>query len=181
MKHAWKNFDGAIGIAMLIAATAADAQTPPGGRARQRGTDTPQPNTERSAPRTNPASDAIAAIQSELPSLRVDLKLGAEQTPAWNAFSASVRQVRDISLASAKRLMAARALAEAPKSESANADPPSALLFISTLAEEERQRAAAMSEMQVALKALLAILSADQRKMFDRRIALAQREPLGNS
>jgi hypothetical protein len=54
-------------------------------------------------------------------------------------------------------------------------------LFISTLVDEERQRAAAMSEMQAALKALLDILSADQRKMFDRRIALAQREPLGSS
>lgn len=181
MKHAWKNLGSAIGVTLLIAASAADAQSPSGGRGRQRGSDFPRPNAEKSAPRANPANDAIAAIQSELPSLKVDLKLSTEQTPAWNAFSASVRQVRDISLASAKRLMAARALADTPKSESTTAEPPSALLFISTLVDEEHQRAAAMSEMQVALKALLEILSADQRKMFDRRIALAQREPLGNS
>ena len=181
MKHAWKNWGSAIGVTLLIAASAADAQSPSGGRGRQRGTDTPHPNAEKFAPRANPATDAIAAIQSEMPSLRVDLKLGTEQTPAWNAFSASVRQVRDISLASTKRLMAARALADAPTSESTTADPPSALFFIATLVDEERQRVAALGDMQVALKALLEILSADQRKMFDRRIALAQREPLGSS
>jgi hypothetical protein len=181
MKIAFKKLGGVIGVALLIAAAGADAQSPSGGRGRSRGSDLPRPNAEKSAPRANPASDAIAAIQSELPSLRVDLKLSAEQTPAWNAFSTSVRQVRDISLASAKRLMAARALAESPKSESATAEPPSALLFITTLVDEERQRSTAMSEMQIALKALMEILSADQRRMFDRRIALAQREPLGNS
>jgi hypothetical protein len=115
MKSTCRNLGRALGVALMIAATAADAQSPSGGRGRSRGTELPRPNAEKSAPRANPASDAIAAIQSELPSLRVDLKLSAEQTPAWNTFSASVRLVRDISLASAKRLMATRALADAPK------------------------------------------------------------------
>lgn len=39
----------------------------------------------------------------------------------------------------------------------------------------------AMADMRVTLKVLVEVLSADQSKMFDRRIALAQQEPMGNS
>ena len=39
----------------------------------------------------------------------------------------------------------------------------------------------AMADMRVTLKVLVEVLSADQSKMFDRRIALAQQESLGNS
>ena len=181
MTYAMRNIGAAIGILLVIVAAAADAQSPSGGRSRQRSGDAPRAQTENAVPRAKPATDPIAAIQSELPSLRVDLKLSAEQAPAWNAFAASVRQVRNISLASAKREMAMRALPDAPRAESIATDPPSAFLFVAALVEEEQQRAAAMREMQSMLKALLDVLSADQRKMFDRRIALAQREPLGNS
>ncbi len=39
----------------------------------------------------------------------------------------------------------------------------------------------AMADMRVTLKVLVEVLGADQSKMFDRRIALAQQESLGNS
>jgi hypothetical protein len=181
MTYAWRIFGSTFGLLLLLVTAAADAQSPPGGRARQRSTDAPRAKADNGAPRANPAADPIAAIQRELPSLKVDLKVSAEQLPAWNAFTVSVRVVHDISLASAKRELAARAAPDAPRAESLTTDPPSALLFVATLVDEERQRAAAMGEMQVALKALVEVLSADQRKMFDRRIALAQREPLGIS
>ena len=162
---------------------AANAQSPPGGRSHQRGgnTDAPRPKAETAAPRTNPTSDPIAAINSELPSLKVDLKLSTEQTTAWIAFETSVWEVRNISLAGIKREMAARAQSSASRIAAINANPPSALSFLALPVDEEQQRAAAMSDMRLALKALVEILSADQRKMFDRRIALAQQEPLGNS
>lgn len=168
---------------LLAGAMAANAQSPPGGRSHQRGgnTDTPRPKTETATPRTNPTSDPIAAINSELPSLKVDLKLSAEQMTAWIAFETSVWEVRNISLAGIKREMAARAQSSASRIAAINANPPSALSFLALLVDEEQQRAAAMSNMRLALKALVEILSVDQRKMFDRRIALAQQEPLGNS
>lgn len=168
---------------LLIGTMAANAQSPSGGRGHQRGgnSDTPRPKTDYAAPRANPARDPIAAINSELPSLKVDLKLSAEQTPAWNAFEASVWEVRNISLAGVKRELAARAQSSAPRIAAINANPPSALSFIATLVDEEQQRAAAMADMRVTLKLLVEVLNADQRKMFDRRIALAQQEPLGNS
>ena len=90
-------------------------------------------------------------------------------------------EVRNISLAGVKREMAARAQSSATRIAAINANPPSALSFFALLVDEEQQRAAAMSDIRLALKALVEILNADQRKMFDRRIALAQQEPLGNS
>ena len=183
MKNVFRNLCTTFGVMLLIGAMAANAQSPTGGRGHQRGgnSDTPRPKPESAASRANPASDPIAAINSELPSLKVDLKLSTEQTPAWNAFEASVGEVRNISLAGVKREMAARAQSSATRIAAINANPPSALSFFALLVDEEQQRAAAMSDIRLALKALVEILNADQRKMFDRRIALAQQEPLGNS
>lgn len=183
MKNIIRNFCAAFAVVLLIGAMAANAQPSSGGRGHQRGgnTDTPRPKAESVAPRTNPTSDPIAAINSELPSLKVDLKLSAEQTPAWQSFEASVGEVRNISLAGVKREMAARAQSSAARVAAINANPPSALSFFALLVDEEQQRATAMSDMRLALKALMEILNAEQRKMFDRRIALAQQEPLGNS
>ena len=173
----------AFGIVLMIGAMAANAQSPSGGRGHQRGgnTDAPRPKAEYAAPRATPARDPIAAINSELPSLKVDLKLSAEQTPAWHSFEVSVREVRNISLAGVKRELAASALPAASRIAAINANPPSALSFIATLVDEEQQRSTAMSDVRVTLKVLLEVLNAEQRKMFDRRIALAQQEPLGNS
>jgi hypothetical protein len=183
VKNASRNLIGAIGVMLVVAVSAANAQSPSGGRSHQRGgnTETPRPKAEATVPRVNPTSDPIAAINSELPSLRIDLKLSAEQIPAWNAFELSVREVRNISLAGVKREMAARAQSPATRIAAINANPPSALSFFALLVDEEQQRAAAMGDMRVALKTLVEALNADQRKMFDRRIALAQQEPLGNT
>lgn len=181
MMHAMRNVVAVTGVLLLVFGVSADAQSPSGGRARQRGSELPRQKAENAVTRVSPATDAVAAIQRELPSLKVDLKINAEQTPAWNAFVSSVRQVREISLAAAKREMAARASAQRTRSESTEVEPPSALSFVTALVDEERKRVTAMADMQGALSALVEMLSAEQRKMLDRRIALAQREPLGAS
>lgn len=57
---------------------------------------------------------------------------------------------------------------------------PPLLNFISALAEEDAQRIEAMRELKLRAAALVEVLTVEQRKMFDRRIAQSQREPLGN-
>lgn len=164
-------------LAALFLSTAAEAQFPPGGggSGRQRGggemKNRPERTPERPAARSVPASDPIAAIHRELPSLRIDMKIGDEQLPAWNAFAAGVRQVNDITQTRLRRAAAAPVEGETP--------PPVAA-FIGALLDEDVQRLEAMRELKSRTAALVDVLTVEQRKMFDRRIAQSQREPLGN-
>lgn len=57
----------------------------------------------------------------------------------------------------------------------------SAASIVQTVTDADVARASAMRAVGEKLDALYASLSADQRKMFDRRIMQSQREPLGNS
>jgi hypothetical protein len=50
---------------------------------------------------------------------------------------------------------------------------------ISGLAEDDRMRAEAMGDLVAKLKVLYDALSPKQRTLFDRRVLLAQSEPLG--
>lgn len=166
-------------LAALLVSAAAQAQFPPGGGGgRSRGGEGgPKGKPERTVERapsgkTSPASDPIAAIHRELPSLRIDMKIAGEQVPLWNAFAAGVRQVNDIAQARVRREAAIRP-DDAP-------EPPPVLAFIAALAEEDAQRIEAMRELKARVAALVEVLTPEQRKMFDRRIAQSQREPLGN-
>ena len=101
------------------------------------------------------------------------MQIAGEQVALWNAFAAGVRQVNDIAQTRIRREAAIRAGGDAP-------EPPPVLSFINALAEEDAQRIEAMRELKTRVAALVDALSPEQRKMFDRRIAQSQREPLGN-
>ncbi len=182
--NVFKNFLSASRVLLLVAllaSTAVQAQFPPGGGGgRPRGggeggsKGKPERPPERGpAARPSPASDPIAAIHRELPSLRVDMQIAGEQVALWNAFAAGVRQVNDIAQTRIRREAAIRAGGDAP-------EPPPVLSFINALAEEDAQRIEAMRELKTRVAALVDALAPEQRKMFDRRIAQSQREPLGN-
>jgi len=173
--------------AVLFSSMLAEAQIPPGGGGsggRQRGGSGGEKGAmPRGAPGGNAANrgavavDPIAAIYRELPSLKVDMKITPEQVALWDGFLASVRRANNISLNRAKRDAMAR-----PREDGAKADlvdVPPALLMISALADDDAQRAEAMQEVKSTAAALVEALAPEQRAMFDRRIALAQREPLG--
>ncbi|MBL8525684.1 MAG: Spy/CpxP family protein refolding chaperone [Betaproteobacteria bacterium] len=165
-------------LAALLLSTAVEAQFPPGGGGgRQRGGEGPGKSRPERAPdstpavRTSPASDPIAAIHRELPSLRIDMKITGEQVAAWNAFAATVRQINDIVQTRIRRESAAR---------SSDAEPVPIPAFIDILIDEESRRLDAMRELKARVGALTETLNPEQRRMFDRRIAQSQREPLGN-
>jgi hypothetical protein len=166
-------------LAALLVSTVAQAQFPPGGGGgRSRGGEGgPKGKPERTVERApvgkaSPASDPIAAIHRELPSLRIDMKIAGDQVAPWNAFAAGVRQVNDITQTRIRREAAIRP-DDAP-------EPPPVLAFITALAEEDAQRIEALRELKTRVAALVEVLTPEQRKMFDRRIAQSQREPLGN-
>ena len=172
---------GALFALAAMISTTALAQFPggggggggPGGRrgGMERGAE--RPNAERgTTPRAAAPIDPLAAIQRELPSLKADLKLSGEQSTAWDAFAAGVRQSANAYANRVRREALAR-----PREDAG--EPAPALNYFATLADEDAQRAEAMRETRVRLAALLELLSAEQRKMFDRRIAQSQREPLG--
>ena len=165
-------------ISLLLGATLAQAQMPPGGGGgRQRGGEGHGKARPERAPdsapaaRASPASDPIAAIHRELPSLRIDMKISGEQIAAWNAFAATVRQINDIVQTRIRRESAARL---------GDVEPQPVAAFIDVIVEEEGRRLEAMRELKARVAALVETLTPEQCRMFDRRIAQSQREPLGN-
>jgi hypothetical protein len=165
---------------LLLLTFTVTAQVPPGG-GRQRGGGEKSGMTraapERNAARGSTAIDPVAAINRELPSLKVDMRITPEQAPLWEAFAASVREANNVAINRAKREAQARPRDDAAKPDITDAPP--ALTLLATLADEDAQRAAAMAAVKARAAALIEILTLEQRRMFDRRIALAQREPLG--
>lgn len=116
-------------------------------------------------------SDPFSALERELLSLTVDIQLKADQVDAWNSFERDVRSVAELGRAQRRRLMALP--------ESGDAAPPTALSFIASLAEDDRQKADAVADLQRHLQALYDKLDETQRRMLDRRVVQSQAEPLG--
>jgi hypothetical protein len=132
----------------------------------------PRENTERSARQPNapqPPADPIASIERELPSLKVDLKLAADQAAAWAAFERDVRDAAETERARRRHVMALAGPSEAP----------SALALVKAVAEDDRMRAEAMADLRSHLQALYSALAHEQRLLLDRRVAQSQSEPLG--
>jgi hypothetical protein len=159
-----------VSIALLCVALCAEAQMRQGRGSRER-------PSSMDAPQTNPyfrggatlASDPMAALERELPSLRTDLRIAGEQGPLWESFE---RQVRDIAELGRTRQKHLQAPLEADK------PPPPAMALVTAWADDDRARASAMGDLVVKLEALQRSLNADQRKELDRRIVLSQTEPL---
>jgi hypothetical protein len=114
----------------------------------------------------------MAAIERELPSLRIDLRLSADQSPLFDAFE---RKVRDATAATRNRLRQLSAF------RLDDGSTVSATSIVGTIAGLDIERAEAMRGANEKMDALYGSFNADQRKQFDRRIMQSQREPLGLS
>jgi len=136
---------------------------------RERMGGSPRDSRERDSPRAAVPEDPFSALERELPSLKVDLKLTAGQVSAWSAFERDVREVAEMDRAKRRRLMALRDAS----------DKPSAVAIVSNLADDDRNKADATADLKHHLESLYSLLDAAQKQLLDRRLLLSQTEPLG--
>ena len=160
--------------ALLLSAVATRAGAQFGGRQRNRG-DTGSQGSSRQGgdnPRVAAPLDPAAAIERELPSLRIDLKLTSDQAPLFDSFERQVRNAAEAGRLRARHVSSFRL----DDGTAVTADT-----VLSTFANDDSQRADAARLALERMTALYAALTADQRNQFDRRIIQALREPLGSS
>ncbi len=173
MKYSRRAFISAS--AAFASALAASANAQYGGRPRNRSdsgsghSTAPGDSGPRAAP---PLLDPVIAIERELPSLRIDLKLTADQTPLFDSFERQVRNTAEAGRLRNRHLSAFRI----DEGSTVTGDT-----VLSTIADDDTQRADATRLALERMSALYTVLTADQRKQFDRRIIQSLREPLGNS
>jgi hypothetical protein len=158
-------------ICALVLAGPAEAQRIPG---RDRGGSPRDLQSRERDPQraaaAQAAQDPFAALERELPSLKVDLRLTAAQVEAWSVFERDVREAAELDRARRRHLMALR-----DSSDRA----PTALTVMAMLSEDDRQKADASADMRRHIEALYAQLDDPQKRMIDRRVILSQTEPLG--
>ena len=160
--------------ALFVSAVSSRAGAQYGGRQRDRS----DMGSARSSRQDNarataqPLADPIVAIERELPSLRIDLKLTADQTALFDSFERQVRSTAEAGRLRARHVSAFRL-------DDAGAVTADAVL--GTIADDDVQRADAARSAFERMNALYSALTPDQRKQFDRRIIQALREPLGSS
>lgn len=158
----------AIITAALCACIAMDASAQySGGRHRSGSGDSSQSDSKKSP---IVPDDPFSAIERELPSLTVDIRLTSSQVDAWNVFQRDVRDIAEMDRARRRHVMAMREGGDAP---------PTAVTLVAALAEDDRMRADATGELQRDLGALYAMLSDAQKRVLDQRLILSQTEPLG--
>jgi hypothetical protein len=159
-------------VALAVSANHARAQF--GGRQRDRTEPRARMQGEQSG--RSPAvqvTDPMIAIERELPSLRADLGLSADQTALFDSFAREVRDAADAGRMRPRHLSALRG-------DDGNAVMKAANV-LGTIADDDAQRADATHQALEKMKALLAALTPEQQRQFDRRIIQSLREPLGNS
>jgi len=162
--------------ALVASAAATGVHAQYGGRQRDRG-DSGSMRSSRagdanSRASTQPLADPIVAVERELPSLRVDLKLTAEQAPLFDSFERQVRNTTEAGRLRAGHLSALRIDDGSTKTAAA---------VLGTIADDDIQRADAERTMLDRMTTLYTALTPDQRKQLDRRIIQSLREPLGPS
>jgi hypothetical protein len=162
-------------VALFASAIAASAHAQYGGRPRERG-DTgsmrsARPDDASTRGTTQPLFDPVAAVERELPSLRMDLKLTADQAPLFDSFERQVRNAAEAERLRARHLSAFR---------TGDASTVTAEFVIKAIADDDSERADAARLARERMTALYAALTPDQRKQFDRRIIQSLREPLGS-
>jgi len=156
-------------LALLFAVDAAAQGMP--GRGRGGSPREGQARSERpqnASPAT--ANDPFSALERELPSLEVDLVLKPEQVDAWRVFSRDVRDIAEMDRARRRHLLSLREGGE---------KPPTASTLIATLAEDERMRYEAVTDLRRHFDQLYGALEDSQRRTIDRRVIQSQVEPLG--
>ena len=169
-----KRFPALLVLSLLLSLTLpAPAQYPGGARDRSRpGDPGARMQQDRAEPRSQAVTDPMMALERELPSLRTDLKLSTGQLRLWDAFERRARDAAEMTRARLKRMASIRVAPDKPMS---------AVAFVNGIADDDIQRAEAMKESGVKLQALYDTLSAEQKALLDRRVLLAQKEPLGSS
>lgn len=149
------------------------AQGMPGGRGRMGGREMgAQRDRESHRDEPNIAARAVepyGALERELPSLKVDLMIRAEQLEAWRVVERDIRDIAEMERSRRRHLIALKG----------NEQPATAVTFVSSLAEDDRVKSEAAAELKRHLEALYASLDEKQRAMLDRRVIQSQDEPLG--
>jgi hypothetical protein len=162
---------------LLLCALAITLSTPViaqfGGQSRAR-SERPVQRAPEEQPGKHAAApfDPVMAIERELPSLRIDLKLTSAQAALFDSFQRNVRDAADAARTRLKHVAAVHA------SDGKNI---TALALVNSVAEDDMLRADAMKEANARIKALYDQLTSEQKTLLDRRFALALRDPLGNS
>jgi len=160
--------------ALTAVAAAPDVPAQFGGRSRDRGGGSARAShgdgTERPAAR--PSVEPLQAIERELPSLRIDLRLTVEQASLFASFE------RQIMLAANAERIRARHVA-AFRADDATSVKAAAVL--TTIADDDTDGAEAARGAIERMQALYAVLTPDQQKQFDARTIQSLRDPLGTS
>jgi hypothetical protein len=159
------------GIAIASTIVDVTAQGYPGGGGKRGG----QPRDmgkERDGRRETAAApiEPFAALERELPSLKVDLMVREEQLDDWRVFERDVRDMAEMERARLRHLMALREGGD---------KAPTALTVIASLTEDARLRAEAAGDLKRHAEGLYGRLDDTQRRIFDRRTVQSQTEPLG--
>jgi hypothetical protein len=174
MKHSRRAFLSIT--AVFASAVTAGAHAQSVGRPRSRGdtgsATSPRSGDANSRVATQPLFDPVAAIERELPSLRIDLKLTADQAPLFDSFERQVRTAAEAGRMRARHLSALRV----DEGGTVTADT-----VFGTIADDETERADAARLAVERMTVFYGTLTPEQRKHFDRRIVQALREPLGST
>lgn len=173
MKHSRRSF---ISVAALFAtALSGAAHAQYGGRSHERsdaGSTRAFRRGDANSRSTTQSADPAAALERELPSLRIDLKLTADQGPLFDSFEREVRNAAEAGRLRARHLAAFRI----DETGTATADS-----VLGTIVGDDSRRAEATRLALERMTALYAALTPDQRAQFDRRVLQSLREPLGTS
>src|SRR5690349_3080993 len=155
-------------LALLVAVDAAAQGMP--GRGRGGSPREGQMRGDRAASSPVAPNDPLSALERELPSLEVDLTLKPAQLDAWRVFSRDVRDIAEMDRARRKHLTSLREGGERA---------PTASTLIAALAEDERLRYEAVTDLKRHFEQLYGSLDDAQRSTIDRRVIQSQVEPLG--
>jgi len=158
-------------FASAAAATGAVAQF--GGHSRGGGSSRASHGDEDASRRGAPAAiEPVEAIERELPSLRIDLKLTPDQASFFDSYERQVRLAADAGRMRARHVAAFR-------TDDGSAVKAAAVL--TTIADDDANRAEADRVAIERMQALYAVLTPDQQKQFDARTIQSLRDPLGTS
>jgi len=172
-KPSRRTFVALAALAAVAAAPEVPAQF--GGRSRDRGSGSGRGShgDDGASRRGAPASiEPVEAIERELPSLRIDLKLTPEQASFFDSYE------RQVMLAANAERMRARHVA-AFRADDGSA--VKAMAVLTTIADDDTDRAEAARVAIERMQALYAVLTPDQQKQFDARTIQSLRDPLGTS
>jgi hypothetical protein len=156
----------AAGLMLAADAGAQGMRRDRGGASRDT---SPSRETKREAAAPQ-GQEPYAALERELPSLGVDLLLSERQLTLWRVFERDIRDLAELDRARRRHLMSLRQAGEGPADASS---------LIGSLAEDERMKSEAATDMKRDFAALYAQLDDNQKRTLDRRVVQSQTDPLG--